>query len=225
MATRKIKIGEKEYYFNFKNFIMIFDNYCRKNKLKKGNLEEDLSLFVNKDASTIHNWRNSTSGPSDLDTIKLIADYFKVEYESLLERRCGAMKKLEDVQLMSIKRIYDEIINYLEEFNDSNGFNDYWFDLDIEKSNREGALCDIALAKVNKVIVSYKKEYMFLNNTKIYEELGNYIFNDLYDIFDNKLSYAYRFEAETNGNPTTDEDYYKAISEINKIIDKYVVWN
>ena len=63
---------------------------------------------------------------------------------------------------------------------------------------------------------------MFLKNTEIYEKIGNFIYNDLYETFENKLSYAYRFEAEVSGNPSTYEDYYKALSTINQIIDKYM---
>ena len=68
----------------------------------------------------------------------------------------------------------------------------------------------------------YVRERMILKNTKLYEEMSNFIYNDLYDIFDGKLEYAYRFEAIPNGNPTTEEDYNKAWNKINSIIDKYV---
>ena len=80
-------------------------------------------------------------------------------------------------------------------------------------------ICD---GYVDKIILSYKKEYLFLKNTEIYEKIGNFIYNDLYETFENKLSYAYRFEAEVSGNPSTYEDYYKELSTINQIIDKYL---
>jgi hypothetical protein len=45
--------------------------------------------------------------------------------------------------------------------------------------------------------------------------------NDLYDIFDGKLGYAYRFEAIPDGNPTTQDDYNKALKSLNEIVEKY----
>ena len=50
------------------------------------------------------------------------------------------------------------------------------------------------------------------------------IYNDLYDIFDVKLKNAYRFETIPDGDPTTNDDYNKAMSKIDSIIDKYI-WN
>ena len=122
----------------------------------------------------------------------------------------------------SIKRVYDAIIDFLYEFEKSNGFNDYWFDLDIHPQSRESKLYDMAVASVEKVELVLKKEYCFLGKTKIYIELMDFVYNDLYDIFDGKLSYAYRFEAIVDGNPTTSDDYYKTLNKINEIIEKYV---
>ena len=223
MATRKMIINDKECYFNLNIFNFIFMHYKTKNNLKIGELEERLANFVNKDSSTIHNWRNLTSGPSDLETIQLIAKFFEIgDYKLLFNEENESMKKLSDLQMLSVKRIYDMIMDYLEEFDKSDGFNNYWHDLKVEPEDRQGVLYDIALGYVDKIILAYKKEYLFLKNTEIYEKIGNFIYNDLYETFENKLSYAYRFEAEVSGNPSTYEDYYKALSTINQIIDKYM---
>ena len=40
--------------------------------------------------------------------------------------------------------------------------------------------------------------------------------------YDGKCSYAYRFEAIPDGNPTTDEDYNEALKKLNGIIEKYI---
>lgn len=223
MATRKMIINDKECYFNLNIFNFIFMDYKIKNNLKIGELEGRLANFVNKDSSTIHNWRNLTSGPSDLETIQLIAKFFEIEdYKLLFNEENESMKKLSDLQMLSVKRIYDMIMDYLEEFDKSDGFNNYWHDLKVKPEDRQGVLYDIALGYVDKIILVYKKEYLFLKNTEIYEKIGNFIYNDLYETFENKLSYAYRFEAEVSGNPSTYEDYYKALSTINQIIDKYM---
>lgn len=226
MATRKIMIDNDAYYFNFEKFIELFNRWRSKKKLHVGNLEEELAKCVNKDTSTIHNWRYKTSGPSDIDTIKLISSFFEIsDYKTLLIDKVGKEKidmKLSDLQILSIKRVYDAIIDFLYEFEKSNGFNDYWFDLDIHPQSRESELYDMAVASVEKVELVLKKEYCFLGKTKIYIELMDFVYNDLYDIFDGKLSYAYRFEAIVDGNPTTSDDYYKTLNKINEIIEKYV---
>ena len=70
-------------------------------------------------------------------------------------------------------------------------------------------------------MLSLKKEYPIIGKIQIYTDLSNFIYNDLYDIYDGKLTYAYRFEAIPDGNPTTDEDYIKAYKKLNEIIDSY----
>ena len=86
----------------------------------------------------------------------------------------------------------------------------------------EDKLYDVAEKKLDEVFLLYEKERIFLKNTFIYDEIGEYIYNDLYSIFENKLSYAYRFEAVADGNPTTYEDYNEALKKLNGIIEKYI---
>lgn len=227
MATRKIMIdNDAYYYFNFEKFIELFYRCRSKKKLQVGKLEEELAKYVNKDTSTVHNWRYKTSGPSDIDTIKLISKFFEInDYKILLiegKEKGNIDMKLSDLQLLSIKRVYDAIIDFLDEFEKSDGFNDYWIDLKVSPKEREGELWDIAESRRKKVELVVQKEYMFLKNTQIYEDLEEYVYDDLYNTYDGKLSYAYRFEAGVDGHPTTGEDYYNALEKINNIIDKYV---
>ena len=224
MTTRKIVIDNYTHYFNFDIFREIFNNKIIKEKIAKNKLENDLANYVNKSKEAIHNWRFQKNGPSDLDTIKLIASYFKLSnYKLLLKESEGSNmpSDLTEIQIMSLKRIYDAIIDYLDMFDKTDGFNDYWFETDINPKERKGYLCDKAINEVEKVILVYKKEYILLRNTKVYNDIGNYIYNDLYDIFDGKLSYAYRFEAISSGNPTTSDDYYKALNKLNSIINLF----
>ena len=41
-----------------------------------------------------------------------------------------------------------------------------------------------------------------------------FVSDDLIDIYDGKESYAYRFEAHADGNPTTSEDYEQSHDKI-----------
>lgn len=51
------------------------------------------------------------------------------------------MKKLSDVELMSVKKVYESIVRFLEYFYKTNDFNDLWFDFKkFEPSLREEKL-------------------------------------------------------------------------------------
>lgn len=223
MEIKKYKLENEEYMFNFLTFNDFFDKKRKKEKLKVKDLEIDLAKQIFKSSDAIHNWRLKINAPSDLETIKLISEYFNIkDYKIfLLKKENLEMKQLTHLQILSIHRIYNHILDFLDEFNESNGFNDYWRSSK-NSSDQESKLYDIALLKVEKVILSYKKEYPLLKNLKIYLELGNYIYNDLYETFDGKLSYAYRFEAISSDGVTTEEDYSRALNKINAIIDKYM---
>ena len=70
-----------------------------------------------------------------------------------------------------------------------------------------------------KIFLVIKLEYFDLLECEIVYEFVN---NDLYDIYEGKVSYAYRFEAIPDGNPTTSEDYSQAMNRLNSIIEKYI---
>ncbi len=224
METRKIMINSKKYYFNFSKFNEAFVRMVKKDKITIGELEIKLAEHVNRSSNAIHNWRFSKNGPSDLETIKSISKFFNIRnYKILLHgKENHAMNNLSDLQILAIKRIYDSVLDYLGEFLKSNGFNDYWFDLEEEPKYREGIICDMAIEKVEKVILVLKKEYIFLKESELYSNLENFIYNDLYDIFDGKISYGYRFEAPVYGNLTTYEEYCKTLDKFNDIICRYI---
>lgn len=132
------------------------------------------------------------------------------------------MEKLSDIELLSVKRVYESIIEFLDYFFRTNGFNDLLFDFKkLDPSLIEEKLGDIAEREHNKVMLALKKEYPIIGKKQVYADLENYIYNDLYDIYCGKLSYAYRFEAIPSGNPTTSDDYSIAYKRIIDIIDMY----
>ena len=224
--ARRYEINEFDYYFNYQRFNELFT----KNKGRKliGDLEQELadSIHVSKDA--VHSWRNRVQSPNDLDIIKNIANYYKLrdfKYLLIIKGEKKRMNNFNELQINSIKRIYDSIIEHLDYFEKTDGYNDLWLDF-IDKGIKpeciEDKLYETAEKELNKVMLCYKKEKILLKNTKVYEEIGDFIYNDLYDIFDGKLKYAYRFEAIPDGNPTTDDDYNKAMNKFNSIVDKYI---
>lgn len=205
--------------FDFNHFQDLFLKKSRKEGINISDLEEQLGDFVHKSSSAIHNWRFQKNGPSDDETVRLISDFFELDdYHFLIKKNFGENEKLlkNDFQKLSLKKIYDAIIEFLEDFYNSNGFNEYWWSFQNEL-DPEICLQQKVLEKMNVIILSLKKEYIFLKDVNLYDELNNYIYNDLFDLFDGKLSYGYRFE-----NLGLTEDYCKAVDKINDIVNRYV---
>ncbi len=222
--NKHYKYKNSFYFFNHDMFNNMFNKKMQKDKIMIKDMEEQLANALNVSKDSVHNWRYKTYSPNGLDLIKDIANYFGYEEDILLCKKGGdiKMKKLSEIELISVKRIYESIIEFLEYFYKTNGFNDLWFDFEnLDSSLREGKLWEIAEKEHDKVMLSLKKEYPIIGKMQIYTVLSNFIYNDLYDIYDGKLTYAYRFEAIPDGNPTTDEDYTKTYKKLNEIIDSY----
>lgn len=224
--AKRYEINETNYLFNYQRFNELFIK--EKGKKLIGDLEQELADSIHVSKDTVHSWRNRVQSPNDLDIVKSISNYYKLEdYKNLLIVKGDnkKMDKFNDIQISSIKRIYDSIIEHLDYFEKTDGYNDLWLDFKdkgIKSEYIEDKLYEVAEKELNKVMLCYKKEKMLLKNTKIYDEIGDYIYNDLYDIFDGKLKYTYRFEAIPDGNPTTNDDYNKAMSKIDSLIEKYI---
>ena len=133
------------------------------------------------------------------------------------------MQALNELQLVSLKRIYDAIIDFLTDFEETDGFTgNLWYEY-VRRGSKdpEYEIYLYAEEKRNHVMRIVQKEYFYLRTTKVYQEIEEYVENDLCEIFDGKLEYAYRFEAVVDGHPTTIDDYNHALNRINEIINKY----
>ncbi len=225
MAKRKIFYKNNYYYFNTSSFFELFTKLRKKDNRNVTQLETKLADTLHVSKESIHSWRFGTCGPGSLELIESLRIFFNLDSVEplLLSIKTKEDKmKLTDLQLLSLKRIYDSIIDYLYIFNYSDGFNDYWYDLEGSTDVREDKLYEIATKEIDKVILTLKKEYIFLKDFTFYDELRTFIYNDLYDTFDGKLSYAYRFEAIPDNNPTTSDDYFKALNKLDLIIEKII---
>jgi transcriptional regulator with XRE-family HTH domain len=231
-------IEGKKYHFNKQAFIEFFNKECKPNKenkrLAKSKLEKQIATAegICVSPNTVHAWRFGKCGPSDLDMIKVIAKIFNIkDYKVLLEEKGEETEEMatmndridsvtKKLQLESIKRVYDAIINFLDEFDRTDGFTGtLWYEF-VEKGVRdpEEELYYYADGQLDKVRLVLKREYFYLHNDSIYEELENFIEEDLYDTYNEKLEYAYRYEAKSENSPTSTEDYEKALQKINGII-------
>lgn len=226
--NKKYIIDEKVYYFDYDLFNKFFKSNYSKKHITLEQLEIELAEYLNISKDAVHSWRFKKQSPMSLEIIIEISKYFNVrDYMIFLRRKeiQSNMNNFNQYQINSIKKIYDKIIEHLDYFYHTDGYNDLWHqyaDQGYKTNIIEDKLYDVAEKKLDEVFLAYEKERIFLKNTSIYDEIGEYIENDLYSIFENKLSYAYRFEADVDGNPTTQEDYEKALKNINIIVDKYL---
>lgn len=215
----------------------IFNQYFTLRRKEQGVTSEEFERELGKEMhvseSTIHSWRFGKNGPSSLDIVKQIADYFDVAMV------IDILKKVEEREIVqtterqkdSIKRIYDAVIVYLDFFEKTDGFNDLWHKIaNMCQSSKEveSSLYDIAENQIRKIELILQQEYIELHRLDVYSELVEYVSDFLFDTFDGKLSYGYRFEAGvekvdgTRDTVTTYEDYTRALKRINEIIEPYM---
>ena len=224
--TRIFVDNDIQYVFNSLAFRSCVDRYAKEEKMSKGMIIDDLAkeLCVSPDA--IRNWKYGKNGPSDLDSIKKAALIFHIDWKLLVKRVNGEMempKQLTDRQKDAAKRIYDVLIWFLEEFNNTDGFNDWWLEFkDQGEDSPEDCIYDRIAEMNNRINLVFEQEYFDLHNHEIYDEFGEFICEDLREAYTGKVSYAYRLEANGEDSPMLWQDYEKAMNRLNMIIDRYI---
>ncbi len=227
--TTTFSIDGKNYRFDFDAFNSAFRLYARKKGFTLGFLEETLAASCSCSPDAVHNWRFRSNGPGDIEMVTRLTSalgidkphYFLKEIIERKEEPKMAKIKLEERQLDAAKRIYSAITKFLHEFYRSDGFNDYWFKYTNWGDPEEGIYQAVEKMHDHLFLV-LEQEYFDLHNTGIYEAFSEFLHNDLYETYDGKLSYAYRFEAIPDGNPTVSDDYNKALDSLNLILETYI---
>jgi transcriptional regulator with XRE-family HTH domain len=187
--TKIFLIDGAERQFDFSAFKISYDDYCKRNHINKCELEEEIAKELNVSSSAVHNWRSRSNGPSELTMIKDLSKILQTDYNLLLKevKKENLKMTYTSIQIESIKKVYDAIIVFLENFLHTDGFNDLWFKYakdEIEKSLIEDELNNYALQQINSVNCVLNQEYFYLHDLSIYEELEKYINDDLVNTFD-----------------------------------------
>ena len=105
-----------------------------KKKSQKTN-NEIIGVIANKSGvseDAVRNWKKGNNGPSEIKMIEDIADVLQIgEYKLFLKeiKEENVVEKLTDRQLTAVKKIYDSIVTFMNEFINSNGFNSYQTDI------------------------------------------------------------------------------------------------
>lgn len=228
--TKRFLINGKYYRFNRESFNRYFDEYSKSAGISKRALEEQIADRIHVSDAAIHNWRSGSNGPGDLDSIRILSESIYVNdymiFLKVIEEK-APMKALTEKQVEAVKRIYDAIIDFLEEFRKTDGFSTLWYDYkDQCFRNPTSKVYDYVEAKHNVVQVVYTKEYLYLHDTSIYDELYEYINNVLYDAYNEKVEPQYRSQCFSSDEGayvfSSFYDYDNALTRINEIIDKYI---
>ena len=231
--TKNFTIDGKNMQFDSVSFKEFFDSRRKKAGITVLDYETELGEVLSVSGSAIHNWRFGINGPSDVETIKQLAEYLELsDYQLLLKDGKEQMTmQISERQKDSLKRIYDAVIDFLEEFQKSDGFNNYWFDFErqgVDPKRIKQKLYELAEDEQHKVELVLQKEYVELHKLPVYSQLEEYVYDDLSDTYDGKMSFAYRFEAGvenkdgTRDTVTTEEDYTQALKKINGILEGYM---
>lgn len=226
MQTRVFNVNGKQMCFSFQAFNIIFEKYRRNHSMKVADLEDSIANTLGVSWDTVHNWHCKKNGPIDVEKVKQIASVLEIQdFTLLLSEFDGRnnMAQLTDRQMVSAKKIYDTCLEFLDEFTNTDGFHKYWLEFKGKGSDHPE---EDANGKVDgmlrKIFLVYDQEYFDLHGHPIYDEFGEFLSDGLYETYDGKLSCANSFEAVPDGNPTTMEDYDKAMIRLNSIIDKYI---
>ena len=224
-TTRKSAIDGNDCYFSKSVLKIYFDSYKTSNKLRANKVEQLIAQRTGVSESTVHGWLYGQTGPGDTDIIAEIAAFFGRPVSEFYEKEHTNMEKLNDQQIQAVDRIYKEIVSFLFLLLNTDGIftgSNCIYGLHIPFEER----LDYADTEYEKVRIAWYKEYVYLKDTQIYDELSAYIEDDLcgayQDISDNipgidKCSPGYRYE----GHPAS-EDFDEAMIKIQKLVCKYI---
>lgn len=225
-TLKTFTIDGKPMQFNTYLFDSCFKDYCKKNKTSLGKMAIQIAEELCVSDEAVRNWRKGINSPSDLEKISDLENILGLETGRLLRtvQEDSEMERLTDRQLTAAKKIYDAIIDFLNDFKDTEGFNTIWLD-EKRRGNDDpvGAAYDYIEAKEKVIEVLLEKEFFDLRGTELYDELNEFVYGDLVDAYNEKIGFMYRFSfASDDPGRRAYEDYYEAMEKLNAIIEKYV---
>ena len=214
-----------QYCFNRITFRSLVDRYAKENGISKGQVADDISKHLHVTTDAVNKWKYGKNGPADMDTIKEIAVYLHVDWLFLVKKEIGgsAMTQMNERQKDAAKRCYDVLIWFLEEFSNTDGFNSWWLDFKEQGSqNPEDDIYERITQMEERVRLVIEQEYFDLHDHEIYDAFCEFAGEDLTNVYNGKVGYAYRFEADGESAPTVWQDYEVARNRLNEIIERYV---
>lgn len=214
---RTFLVGNKEVQFHAARFKAYFYKMAKDKKIKLGTLEEQLANSIFSTQSTVHTWRHGASGPSDIEKVKGIADFFQVNYLDLLievsnsekgdnEMQTTLTEKIENATIRkngnpcsyftkaSILKAYDMITEfiYADDPEDIFGF----ISLAVKIRNMEGCIPPALHSKLMEFVMTEVKSWMLYDIPDLDDfedeevELANAVYETPFTILRNLHSFA-----------------------------------
>ncbi len=202
-----------------------------KKKINKSDIQKELAdkLFVSEDA--VKNWMYGYNAPSDLEQVKLIADYFGVDYHQLLDTEEKEMATNNVVSIATgmanetqiqytkerVREVYAAVMNVI------NKIMEYFYieeqpeglDRDQYKEQSVAAHVDAFMAAEN--VFEILEKYLLDIPEKLYNEVCEYIWTTLSAILDDiEDTYNTRMEKKDD-----DEFYNMTNRELDKRVEPF----
>ena len=232
---RVYRIDGKTMTFYADAFNQEFRKMARFQKKSLEILAQEMAEAIHVSMPTVKSWRYHNSGPGSIELISAAAEFLGLNPDDLLLERKEVLEvqyQYTDRQLEAARRIYGSIVDFLAEFEETDGFNDYWFtirDSGVPAKEVQDELYAFVAKKHNSVSTTAKKEAFDLHGTQLYEAFMDYINGILMDIWDYpKLAYAYRFEEPVGWYGMSHEeieaskDINRANRALQEIIENYM---
>ena len=115
--------------FNKMAYRKFLESFCKEQRRKKQAVEDEIAKRTGLTPNVPHKWCYGESTPSKLEYVKVAAATLAIsDFRSLLTtiEEGKEVEKLSDRQVTAVKRIYDECIWFLSEFNKTDGLNSFW---------------------------------------------------------------------------------------------------
>mgnify|MGYP006873118950 CR=1 FL=1 len=116
VQLRVFVVDDREMQFNLDRFQRLFLNNARIKGIPIGNYENELAKVLYVERSTIHNWRMNMNGPSDLEKIRMLEEYWNLGVNGLLMEVKGMQiekKTMKDRELDALKRLPHDTASYV----------------------------------------------------------------------------------------------------------------
>ena len=212
----------EQFCFNNEAFRSCIADVAKRNEITQDKLVENLANEIGVTKDAVNNWRYNKTGVSSLEQVQRIAKFLGIDWELLVKKVEGkTMIKLSDRQAESVKRIYDILVWFLEEFKHTDGFSEFWTDISMEGGKPSKMAVFERIEKMErKVQLVLNQEYFYLHDLDIYDMLLEYVNEDLPKAYEGKLEYGYRYETEDEGWISVWQDYEKAMNHLNEIIER-----
>lgn len=219
MSTR-FDIDGKSYIFNFDTFRRYFKSHAKMAETKSAEYENIIAAEAGVSPASIHAYLSKSNGPGDIKIIEAIALFWNIDIKTLLREDNEIMSiRLNDREKEAVRRIYCEIIDFMEKFIRSDGAFMCEPDGTWLGNEKQG---DYISYSYDRLEYAYDKEYIDLSRHPIYSELWDFIYNDLFEMFNEKCDGSIRYEPEEFGGVSAQADYDTAMNKITAILDKYI---